>query len=200
MALTFEESAPYLPKYLTEPGKDALRAELHKFPDSLRYYLDRGMDEPLQGDIYKSKHFVLTDGKGQVAVRPTTVMVVSNSCDISTGNKRDFPVSVLVAPLMAIDRYAELLKKSGATDAVVNDKVGSIRRQEVSTMFYLPQGAGVAENSVVLLDAIQAVRRELLGLPSDRLGVLSQAAFYLLLLKLSFHLCRAHEGVDREAA
>lgn len=200
MALTFEESAPYLPKYLTEPAKDALRAELLKFPDSMRYYLDRSMKEPLQGDIYKSKHFVLTDSRGEVAIRPTTVMVVSNSCDISPENKRDLPVSVLVAPLMAVDKYVELLKKNDANVSVIKDKIGSIRRQEVSTMFYLPQGAGVQENSVVLLDAIQAVRRELLGLPTDRLGMLSQAAFYLLLLKLSFHLCRAHEGVDREAA
>lgn len=200
MNLSFEDSEPYLPKYLTEPAKVALQAELQKFPDSMRYYLGRELDDPLQGDIYKSKHFVLTKAKGELVVRPTTVMVVSNSCDISTGNKRDLPVSVLVAPLMGIDRYVELLKNGGGDAATIDDKLTSIRRQQVSTMFYLPRGAGIAEDSVVLLDAIQAVRREFLGLPSDRLGILSQAAFYLLLLKLSFHLCRAHEGVDREAA
>jgi hypothetical protein len=200
MDLSFEDSAPYLPKYLTEPAREALQAELQKFPDSMRYYLGQNVDDPLQGDIYKSKHFVLTDPKGKVVVRPTTIMVVSNSCDISLGNKRDYPVSVLVAPLMATDRYVELLKKVGSNQATIASKLDSIRRQQVSTMFYLPQGAGVPEDSVVLLDAIQAVRREFLGLPSDRLGILSQAAFYLLLLKLSFHLCRAHENVDREAA
>jgi hypothetical protein len=200
MEVSFEDSAPYLPKYLTEPARVALQAELQKFPGKMRYYLGRDLNEPLQGDIYRSKHFVLTNPKGEAVVRPTTIMVVSNSCDISTGNNRDFPVSVLVAPLMSVNRYAGLLRDAGNNEQTIESKLGSIRRQHVSTMFYLPQGASIAEESVVLLDAIQAVRRELLGLPADRLGILSQAAFYLLLLKLSFHLCRAHEGVDREAA
>ncbi|KQX97763.1 hypothetical protein ASD22_11120 [Rhodanobacter sp. Root480] len=127
-------------------------------------------------------------------------MIVSNSCDISGENERPLPVSVLVAPLASMAKLRETFAKGGYAKDSIESRLRSIRMQETTDMFFLPGGGELEEDSVVLLDAIQAVRREFLQLPDKRLCTLSQAAFYMLLIKLSVHLCRAGERIDREAA
>lgn len=200
MAHIFDDVHPYLPKYLTAEKQEALRDELRKFPDNMKYYLSNSVDGTLQGDLFDKKHFIITSAKGALSVRPSQVMIISNSCDIAPENRRDLGVSVLVAPIMQLSKYEELLRRTGTPQVSITSKLAGIRQQEVTSLFYLPSGEHLHAESIVLFDAIQAVRSEFLDLPNARIHTLSQAAFYLLLVKLSIHFCRAREGVDREAA
>lgn len=188
-----------LPSYLTDENKRALREELEGFPENLRYYLNRGADSPLQGDVLDQRPYVIFSGNAP-EVRRARVMIISNSCDISYENSRVDSVSVLVAPVGKLESLIGRLSAAGLSKNALDSRLESIRKQETTTMFYLPAGAGIGHESVVYLDAIQSIPRKLLKPSEGRVAVLSQYGFYLLLVKLSYHLCRAKEGLDRSAA
>lgn len=186
----------YLPSYLSDDKRDALRLELKQFPDNMRYFRAEPLKSPLQGDVFDKRPYIICDGD-RLNFRDTRLMIISNSCDIAIENARDSPVTVLVAPVGPLAALERVFLKGRLTADRITSRVASIRKQEISNLFFLPAGHGIEQESVVYLDRIQSLPRELLKLTTGRLCMLSQYGFYLMLIKLSYHLCRAKEGVER---
>jgi hypothetical protein len=195
-----DEFKALLPPYLSAATKEELFKQLKEFPKNRNYFALAGqvldMPDPLQGDGWA----------GFVAIRFETLerktvsgIILSNSCDISPGNRRNLPVNILFAPLIQLGRYAELLEREGKRQPEdVKEILESIRRQETTSIFYLPPSPNDSAERMVLLDDVHAhpVANFLGGDPS-RLFRLSNYGFYVFLYKLSLHFMRIQEGIDR---
>lgn len=193
----FEQIRLFLPKYLTPEESRELFSELSKFPDNLNFYLNRAElhDQLLQGDGWRG--FIAIDFATGTR-RPVSGLIMSNSCDISPENRRDLPVNVLFSPLLRLDAFMERLRTTGKTETQLETILVNIRKQRMTSMFYLPQHGDVIPESIVLLDNIHAhPLQDLLAQRPTKLFTLNQYAFYIFLIKLSIHFSRFQEGVRR---
>jgi hypothetical protein len=94
-----------------------------------------------------------------------------------------------------------MLRDGGISQTALEDTVRSIRRQEKTNLIFIPRGARVEEDMVALLDRVQSMSyAEFNSISPQRLAVLTQRGFWVLLVKLSMHFLRPHEGVPRQAA
>ncbi|MCD9087333.1 hypothetical protein [Stenotrophomonas sp. SY1] len=183
--------------------KENLDSVLQELDDMLN---GRGMvaanheDSCLQGDIYDGVNCVVRID-GQVSVRPQRVLLVSNSCDASPDNRRQIPLDLTVAPLLRLSRYREMLVANGVSEQAATDMVTAIKRQQKTDLVFVPAGAGLEEDMVALLDKVQSLpSAEFIQGAPPRLAVLTQRGFWVLLVKLSMHFLRPHEGVARSVA
>lgn len=199
----FEEIKRFLPQFLSAEAQRDLFRSILQFPDNLnsRMYSSALLRETefLQGDGVKSMPFVLlprTDFGRQPAI------ILSNSCDLSLDNSRLLDLRVNYAPIHKLEKYENLLRNQKPRDSNrIASHLAAIRRQEVSHLFYLPDGpGGPGYEGLVRLDTIQnASLGELSAnrIPQDRLFTFSNYGQYLFLVKLSIHLTRIRDGVDR---
>ena len=84
-----QDLAQYFPPYLRENRQAAfgLKEELEKFPDNMSYYSSHHRGEWLQGDGYQRFEIYSFERN---ETKETKGIILSNSCDISTENKRAF--------------------------------------------------------------------------------------------------------------
>jgi len=193
----FEKIRLYLPKYLTPEQTRQLFQELRSFPDNFAYYLvDTNLQDSLmQGDGWQG--FVVINFE-TLEKKTVSGVILSNSCDIDNESPTKF--NVLFSPIIKLSRFSERLLAAGKTEEQLSSTLDDIRRQRVTSMFFLPSMNGVLDyDSVVLLDDIHghpiANFRE--STHRQPLFTLSQYGFYLLLLKLSIHFTRFQEDVSR---
>jgi hypothetical protein len=90
--------------------------------------------------------------------------------------------------------------KLGVPSDKIKSKIDAIKRQEVTTIFYLPSAAGsLNDDHIVLLDDVHTMPST--AFPNETAKVksftLSNIGFYLLIFKLSIHFCRLRENVVR---
>jgi hypothetical protein len=105
---------------------------------------------------------------------------------------------VLFTPLIALEKYAVRLTTAGKAKDQVETILSSIRRQRVTSIFYLPECPGQIEESILLLDDIHAhPLDDFLRVERQSIFTLNQSAFYLFLIKLSIHFCRFNEKIQR---
>lgn len=189
-----EDFKAYLPKYLTAGQKSDLLAELRKFPASTNYFLRGGPEEELlQGDGWRG--FVALDFD-TAERRQISGVILSNSCDIDARNRRDHQPNILFAPIMRLSSFVELLGKREPRE--VESKLESIRRQEVTSLFYLPAAPAIGEECLVNLDDLHShPLSSFLTSSRARLFRLNQTGFYLFLFKLSIHFTRFGESLAR---
>jgi len=187
-----------IPYYLTQEAKENLVKALENFPQNFPYYTLFHSDRVLQGDGWTSLGVVNFETKEHKLIKG---IILSNSCDIDFDNKRDIPVRIVFAPILKLKSYAALLQNAGIGSEKIENKLNSIRDQQVTSLFYLPQGSGLEEEYIALLDDVHSVPLlNFLGQETkNKIYTLSQAGFYLFLLKLSVHFCRFHEGLLRDA-
>lgn len=123
----------------------------------------------------------------------------SNSCDIDPANKRDFPPKLVFAPIIKLSRYAMLLNQNKVSHHSIDEKLGAIREQTITTLFYLPKGGKQEEEYIALLDDVHNISYQAFSTQQNRvkLFTLSQVGFYYFFLKLSVHFCRLHENISR---
>lgn len=199
MQITAESIKEQIPYYLTQEAKENLAKALDSFPRKIDYYLDKFQNEILQGDGWASVT-VINFETGER--KPAKAILLSNSCDVSPENKREFPVKLTFAPIIKLSRYLMLLSNSGLGESAVSEKVAAIKEQRITSLFYLPQGAGLEEDYIALLDDLHTVPYKHFSEQSGKLKLftLGQVGFYLFLLKLSVHFCRFHEEVHRSPA
>lgn len=196
MVLSLDDAADFLPKYLSPKERTELFSELKSFPVKMSYYTTL-VDEPLlQGDGWAKLDFHDVVSRTD---RKTNACVISNSCDVSPDNRRSIPPRITIAPLVRLSRFVELLRSSGVAESSIHSQVEAIRKQEVTSIFFLPKGGGLGEDSVLFLDDLQSypVARFFENDEKNRLFTLSQAGFWLFLIKLAIHFCRANESVRR---
>ena len=193
----------YLPKYLSEESYEQLIAQLRDFPENIdkRFYTT-GLEPTIiyQGDGLRDMPIVNVEDLS-LGVKPRPSMIISNTCDMDLANKRLFPSTILYAPILQLDKYIEVLKAYGASNEKIQNHLEQVRAQKVSSVFYLPSVGELGE-SIVYLDRILHVSQKYVdrqNLQSRRLFSLSDYGFYLFVFKLSVHLTRIREGVDRGA-
>jgi hypothetical protein len=197
----FEDIKLYLPKYLSSVSEEELFKELKYFPNNIneRLYTNKLKDQNIiyQGDGVEGLLFVNLPDKN---FGELPGMVISNTCDINPSNKRFSPVNIVYSPIINLEKYIDNLIKRGANPEAVKNHAVSIKKQEVTSMFYLPKGASLKTESVVFLDKINSCDSEYLKperIENLKLFTLSDYGFYLFIIKLSIHFTRIRERVDR---
>jgi hypothetical protein len=195
--LDYEQVSVLLPQYLNPTERRDLFEELKRFPSKIAFYdvSSRYRDELLQGDGWRG--FVALDFH-TAEKKMVSAIIISNSCDIAVANRRDLDPNILFAPIIRLARFRDALSEAGKDDTYIGNKLDSIRRQQVTSIFYLPQLAGVIEESLVNLDDIHGhPLSDFVRGDRTKLFTLTQAAFYIFIIKLSLHFTRIQEGVHR---
>ena len=162
----------------------------------MQYYATIPDDDPLQGDGWRDVDWFQLESQ---SIRKARTFVLSNSCDVATSNERELPANITLAQLVRLQKLIEILRSENVTEQVIADKVAAIRRQDVSNVFYLPNSPGTDDEYVVLLDNVQSqpLTRFLSTDSRRRIFSLSQAGWWVLLIKLAGHFCRMQEGMHR---
>ena len=196
MELT-EDIRVFLPHWLNAADARALWAQLKQFPRKMDYFATSHVDgELLQGDAWRGFAVFRPE---LARLQPCVGFVLSNSCDVSPENKRALPVRAAFAPLVSVEKYIALL--SGLKPAaMVQAQLDALRRQEVTSVMYLPPppGGEFGESLALLDDLHSEYVHAFLGSESrQRMFRLSQAGHYVLLLKLAIHFTRVQDGAVR---
>lgn len=196
--LDVEKFKDQIPYYLTQPQKEGLVKALEDFPENTNYYLS---DYPtdlktaaLQGDVFQSLTIYGPKGSRQIKG-----IILSNSCDIDTQNKRDFPMRAVFAPLVSLSAMVDRLRGAKIPEETIEAKLDAIKKQLVTNIVYLPECEHIPE-SIIFLDDVHQIPTEALREAleeQNKILTLSQVGFYILLFKLSIHFCRFHENVAR---
>lgn len=186
----------FLPKYLSPERQDQLWTELRSFPNNRPFYSTRVQEpELLQGDGWRG--FIAIDfqsGERKIV----SGLILSNSCDIDAGNRRPLVPSVTFVPIFRLDRYVEQLAAAGQTEQQRVSVVETVKRQEITSLMYLPSVHDAVPESLALFgDARSQPLDHFLAGERSLLFRLSDFGFYLFLFKLSIHFNRIMEGVER---
>ncbi len=203
--ISLEEIKKYLPYYLTDAAKDSLFDELKKFPDNL--------DKLYSSHLVKEATIFQGDGINDLVVinlphtdaRPSPSMVFSNTCDINPTNDRYLPSRLVYAPIMRLSKYYQLIideivVKGIKSQEQVDNHIATIKKQQVSQIFYLPSGSNLAEDSMVFLDRVNNCPSDYVhpdNVINSKIFTLSDYGFYVFLVKLSIHFTRIREEISR---
>lgn len=191
----------YLPKYLSAENYDQLISQLRDFPANIDKRIYTTELEPnilYQGDALDDMPVVNIDNL-ELGVKKRPCMIISNTCDMDLANKRLYPTTIMYTPLFRLDNYVKVLKQYGASEEKIKNHLSDVKAQKVSSMFYLPSIGNLGE-SIVFLDRILNVSQKFIDrdtVESRRKFSLSDYGFYLFVFKLSIHLSRIREGVNR---
>lgn len=203
--IDFEEVKKYLPHYLNNASQDNLFKELKSFPENI--------DDRLYSQLL-TKNEIIYQGDGiddmlvinlpSTEIRPFRSMIISNTCDIYLENEKLFPSRIIYAPIFNLEKYIDsLIKEHGENDdqkRKIKNHMLSIKKQLSTQIFYLPKGAGLQYDSIVFLDRLNNFPTGLMTgeeIKQRKIFTLSNYGFYLFLIKLSIHLTRVREGVER---
>lgn len=196
-----EEIRSHLPSYLSPSKQDKLFDELKKFPNNI----DERMYEPshiegnylCQGDAVNNMPLIFLPDKN---VQKENVFIISNTCDISPENRRYYPSSILYCPIVDYEKYSYLVKEAREDEQSAKSHLETLRNQRITSRFYLPEGSQIDE-SIVLFDKINNCRvsyaYDEISLSEDRIFSLSLYGFYLFIFKISVHLTRFQEQIER---
>jgi hypothetical protein len=194
----------YLPKFLSAESDRELFKGLKEFPENIddRLYTDYLKDSKLiyQGDGIQD---MLVVNLPQTEIKPVPSMIFSNTCDIDLNNQRNFPSQVVYAPIFNFEKYqSSLLRNSKKSKDQIFDHILSIKKQEITQIFYLPKLDGKLDESIVFLDRVNNFPNSIIdreSIPTKRLFTLSDYGAYLFLLKLSIHFTRIQDKVERKS-
>ncbi|KLT73588.1 hypothetical protein PL75_01150 [Neisseria arctica] len=192
----------YMPPYLLQ-DKDATAGfikNLENFPDNTNYYTSYHYDDELQGDGWSGLDIVNIETLKTTSIKG---IILSNSCDISPENKRDIPTNIIFAPIIKLDMYKDKLIQSGISKSRIDSKIDAIKKQRVTSLFYLPKLEEEFPESIVVLDDVRSLpinyfQNKKLEQQTNKIFTLSQFGFYLFLIKISIHFCRSHEKILRD--
>lgn len=198
--MNFGEVEKYLPQYLSRVDTESLFEELSSFPKNIdqRIYSSGSSLEPTiyQGDGLREAPYLKAP---DIEYRDTSVLVLSNTCDIDKNNERFLPSRIVYSPIVKLSNYEKLVASIKDQEYLASH-IDTIRKQRISNIFYLPQGAGLPQESIVFLDMVCSYPTNKLDyndLIEHRLFTLSNYGFYLFLFKLSIHFTRVKEAVNR---
>jgi len=201
-AIPLEEIRKFLPTFLSHGSDTAFLDEIRHFlqSESRPFYTQALREAPFifQGDGLEGLLIInLPDTTTELGAG----MVLSNSCDINPENERLFSASLCYAPIFSLPAYLDALRKEFAEDRVVSHE-RELRRQSITQIFFLPQGGKLENDAIVFLDRVISISNDTVdrsNLPDRRLFTLSDFGAWLFALKLSIHLCRIRDKVDRIA-
>lgn len=186
----------HIPRYLTEDQRSGFITALRDFPHCNYYLTSQYDDDVLQGDCWGGFQIYDFDSEDKISVK---AVVLSNSCDIDPSNSRSTEVKITFAPMVHLEDYRESLEKANISSEAIQSKISAIKEQKITNIFFLPAGAGIEKDSLLLLDDVHSVPYRFFEQKrtKPKIFTLSQIGFYLFIFKLSFHFCRLHENIDR---
>lgn len=202
-----------LPSYLSKPLREKLLSEIgDDFPSSKnphKIYSFYDYQHFLQGDALIEVNFPHLES-GKYEMRYYNALILSNTCDIEDSNKRLVKSNVIFCTIYSLEVYLKELKKNNIKLERINSFLNSLKSNEYSSLFYLPElvlnGVQIVEESFIRFDEVTSIPSENLKKffsleyrekKGDRIFSLSQYGFYLLLFKLSIHFSRMREGIER---
>lgn len=131
-------------------------------------------------------------------------IVISNTCDIDIDNERKYQANLMYAPLIKMSSYKDALNKIETNNGVkkynnrnIEYQLTQIRNQDISQIFYLPQGQGIEEESIVFLDSICSISNNEISrdnLSEVRLASLSMYGWHVFLVKLNHFFTKMSSG------
>ena len=190
MEISQSDIQKYLPQYLSNDAKEALKNSLDNFPSNLENMImaedvfDEHKSKLLQSDIVECKN--IYDGHN------ARVMIISNSCDNSSENERVFPICVSFVVILSLEKMKSIFEKNGKDEQSINNQIDAIKNQRVTNMFYLPN------DMVALLDRTMHLDyNKFSEAMVNKIASLSNYGFYTFLFKLSYHFTRLREGTQR---
>ncbi len=202
--MKLEDFKLYLPKFLSAESDKELFDSLKEFPNNIdtRIYTNylSDTDTIYQGDGINNMLFV---NLPKPDIKPVPSMILSNTCDIDLVNVRNFPSQIVYAPIFNLTKYQEALcGNSKKTKEQIDSHIQSIKKQEITQIFYLPKVEGKIDDSIVFFDRVcnfpnKEISRD--NLKEKRLFTLSDYGAYLFLLKLSIHFTRIQDKVERKS-
>jgi hypothetical protein len=145
--ITAEEIQKNIPQYLTSQQQAELVNQLNDF-ENRNYYSTLFPDDILQGDGWSSIEVVKFEDGIRDKIKG---ILLSNSCDLDPANRRDFPSRIVFAPLVRLDAYVAALRR-GLDDEQINNKLAAIRKQHVTSLFFLSQGGTLEGDHIAVLD------------------------------------------------
>jgi hypothetical protein len=197
----FDEIKKYLPKYLSQEATEKLFQDLKDFPENIHKRLYGNILENesdiFQGDGITNLPIINLPDE---TVRNGKVMILSNTCDINSDNERLLFPRIVYCPILKLSNFVEMLKKRQVASERITQVVNTIKKQEVSSIFYLPQGGNLEEEYIAILENVNNCDVRVVKLEEvskRRLFSLSNYGFYLFLFKLSIHFTRIREAVER---
>jgi hypothetical protein len=192
--LTADQIQQSIPRYLTSLQQDELVRQLSDF-ENRSYYTARFPDDILQGDGWSTLEILRFENGARDKIKG---ILLSNSCDIDPANQRDLPARIVFAPLVRLDAYRKLLESHFSAEQI-NNKLTAIRRQHVTSLFFLPREGRLEAEYIAILDDLHTIPLRVFqkGPQREKLFTLNQMGFYLFVLKLSIHFCRFQDGVIR---
>jgi hypothetical protein len=202
MSLSFEDVKRYLPQNLASP--EALFQELKSFPDNIdermfsRILCHDGSNSLYQGDVVGKFPILILPNRD---TKDSLALLVSNTCDMDLDNPRDFYTPcVSYVPLINLNSYRESFIRRDFDKNKIDSYFASIRKQRISNMFYLPQFNETIGERVALLDRLISCENGIdfknLAL-NNRVISLSNYGHYLFCIKISIHMTRLIENVER---
>lgn len=198
-----DEIKKYLPQYLSDPELIHLKDELARFSvdgtrDTVYTIALNGADYLLQGDGVRDMPYL---NFPNLKIHPVNAILLSNTCDMSTDNKRMSPCRIMYAPIINFEKYESKLRES-FPDQRVSNHLKEIKSQKISQMLYLPKGGMMDYSGIVFFDrAISIPLSEDIvnSMCGKKLFTLSNYGLYLFLFKMSVHFTRIQEKIDRAA-
>ncbi len=202
--MDLEKLKLYLPKYLSSESESELFKQLKEFPNNInqRIYISYLKNDPIiyQGDGIKD---LLVIQLPQTDVKKVNSVIFSNTCDIDQENKRNFSSQIVYSPLIPFSKYISSLRENSSKNpAQLNAHFESIRKQQITQIFFLPKIEGKIEESIIFMDRIQNISNDYVDrstLPDVRLISLSDYGVYLFMFKLSIHFTRIQDKVNRKS-
>ncbi|MGP1484881.1 MAG: hypothetical protein ACTTJC_02080 [Campylobacter sp.] len=190
MGISQSDIQKYLPQYLSDDAKKALKNSLDNFPNNMEKMVmsenifNEHKSKLLQSDIVECEN--IYNG------RNAKVMIISNSCDNSSENERIFPICVSFVIILSLEKIKNIFEKSGKDEQSINNQLDAIKKQLVTNMFYLPNG------TVALLDRTMHLHYDdFKKTMINKIASLSNYGFYTFLFKLSYHFTRLGEKTQR---
>ena len=194
----------YLPKYLSPESEKQLFDSLKDFPSNIdeRLYTTFLEKEPIifQGDGLEN---LLAVNLPSTDTKVVAGMVLSNTCDIDPGNRRNFPSQIVYTPIIDFKKYEDSLRQGvSKSSEQIEGHLDTIRKQYITQIFYLPPIKGKLNESIVFLDRIHNIGNDhydRTNLEKSRIFTLSDFGNYLFLFKLSLHFTRIQDRVERKS-
>jgi len=176
-----------------EDHKHSLIESLKLIPEfSWLVGLPNQFADRLQGDFFKTFPVIYLDRTGETLSVRKPVMVLNNTCDLPPGHS----TMVSVAPVFDLEKY--LQKETGKRNPQsLASYERDIRHNRITELLYVPNLPDFPAGAIVRLDMICSVASEFLKEAAEsgrRFASFTQNGFYLLLMKLTYHMTRSESA------
>lgn len=206
--MSFSENiSELMPSYLSDATRKQLEFDLRNFLANEKLTQDPFTtfknDFFLQGDIIRNVNYPSWSNQEKQfkKISLPRCIILSNTCDIDVKNKRSIPIDCLLAPIISLEKYENLLYENGYKKERVDQFILSLKKYQITNLFHLPIDENGAyephgKGYIVTLDKAFSLPRNLLDV-KQHMRSLNQFFSYLFTFQLSLHLCRFHDKVDR---